>query len=254
MHSTALLSVLAAAATLTAAAPSAPPKRAVECPELDGKTQLFYVCASNGFRGFCSSNACSQKWCPDYVEDTCTPTVGPADTPSEDPATTTSSVMTPTPVPVGCPKLDGKTQQFYVCAGNGFKGFCSSDACAQEWCPDYEVATCTPKKAPCSKETCIEKPLCSGKEGACPGKADPNPAQPKTYYQCYNNGFNGHCSVDPCAIAWCPDYELKTYNPIVYEDKTVCREDTGYFQSCYNGYRGCCKKDACSTTLGYCPN
>ena len=90
------------------------------------------------------------------------------------------------------------------------------------------------------------------------------------YYVCYNNGFRGDCSVDPCAISWCPDYKPYTYEPATtttntpvtsnpeppvvnsQSDPTVCAPGTGYFQSCSNGFRGCCKSDACGST--WCPD
>jgi len=103
------------------------------------------------------------------------------------------------------------------------------------------------------------------KRAECPGTG--------SYYVCANNNFRGYCSVDPCAITWCPDFEDKTCDPVEAStggddapvvapetvkkpsggsDPTVCPSGTGFFQSCSNGFRGCCKKDACSGA--WCPD
>ncbi|KAJ3538314.1 hypothetical protein NM208_g5954 [Fusarium decemcellulare] len=44
------------------------------------------------------------------------------------------------------------------------------------------------------------------KRAECPGTGG--------YYVCGTNGFRGYCSSDPCAIAWCPDFKLKTCEPV----------------------------------------
>ena len=132
---------------------------------------------------------------------------------------------------------------YYVCFNNGFRGDCSVDPCAISWCPDYKPNTYEPvgTTAPVPQPPVINT----------------TPAA-KAYYVCANNGFRGDCTVDPCALAWCPDYISYTYtpktakrDPAPQSDPTVCAPGTGYFQSCSNGFRGCCKADACS--LGYCP-
>ena len=130
---------------------------------------------------------------------------------------------------------------YYVCYNNGFRGDCSVDPCAITWCPDYKPYTyesvteiTTPKPQP------VPVPVPAAKQ----------------WYVCGNNGFRGECTVDPCAITWCPDYNPGTYEPVKVSkrqaDPTVCAPGTGFFQSCSNGFRGCCKTDAC--TLGYCPS
>ncbi|RSL82726.1 hypothetical protein CDV31_016908 [Fusarium ambrosium] len=102
------------------------------------------------------------------------------------------------------------------------------------------------------------------KRAECPGTG--------SYYVCGNNNFRGYCSVDPCAIPWCPDFKLKTCEPVgsTSEDTTttvtdevtaptpevknpgafppgdVCPPGLGRLQVCANnGFRGCCKAEAC---------
>jgi hypothetical protein len=110
--------------------------------------------------------------------------------------------------------------------------------------------------------------------------AGPAAMRPRSaFYVCANNGFRGDCSVDPCALPWCPDFEQGTYTPVehhwsddgsanpapapvpapipapapgAYSDPTVCPVGTGYFQACANGFRGCCKTDACGGS--WCPD
>jgi hypothetical protein len=137
---------------------------------------------------------------------------------------------------------------YYVCNNNGFRGDCSVDPCAISWCPDYKpytyepVGTVTPAPAPAP----VPAPV-------------PSPPTTPSFYVCFNNGFRGDCSVDPCAISWCPDYKPYTYTPVAQaakrdaSDPTVCAPGTGFFQSCGNGFRGCCTTDACGPA-GWCPN
>jgi len=133
---------------------------------------------------------------------------------------------------------------YYVCFNNGFRGDCSVDPCAISWCPDYKPNTYEPvgTTAPVPQPPVINT----------------TPAA-KAYYVCANNGFRGDCTVDPCALAWCPDYISYTYtpktakrDPAPQSDPTVCAPGTGYFQSCSNGFRGCCKGDACGSS--WCPD
>jgi len=44
------------------------------------------------------------------------------------------------------------------------------------------------------------------------------------FYTCAYNGFRCYCSVDPCAISWCPDYKPSTYEPLdqLEEGHTKC--------------------------------
>lgn len=139
---------------------------------------------------------------------------------------------------------------YYVCYNNGFRGDCSVDPCAISWCPDYKPYTYEPA-AP-SAPAPPQPPVVN---------TPPKPAAPKAYYVCANNGFRGDCTVDPCALPWCPDYTPNTYTlkPVKREaapasDPTVCPTGTGYFQSCSNGFRGCCKGDACGSPSGLCPD
>ena len=46
----------------------------------------------------------------------------------------------------------------------------------------------------------------------------------------YGNGFHGECSVNPCALDWCPDYKPGTYIPGHFNkrsDPTVCEPARG---------------------------
>jgi hypothetical protein len=149
------------------------------------------------------------------------------------------------------------TGAYYVCYNNGFRGACSVDPCAISWCPDYTANTCT--KTTTTTPTWTPPPVEAEKPKTveCSGTG--------AYHVCANNGFRGSCSVDPCALAWCPDYAANTCTkktttwtpPVVVAeepktgttDPSVCK--VGYFQVCASGFRGCCAQDACS--LGYCP-
>jgi hypothetical protein len=130
---------------------------------------------------------------------------------------------------------------YYVCYNNGFRGDCSVDPCAITWCPDYKPYTYEPvTKIPTPKPEPVPVPVPAAKK----------------WYVCGYNGFRGECTVDPCAITWCPDYKPYTYEPVKVSkrqaDPTVCAPGTGYFQSCSNGFRGCCKSDACGSPTGWC--
>jgi hypothetical protein len=159
------------------------------------------------------------------------------------------------------------------------------DPCALEWCPDYDNKTCNKVEQPdpetpctgCPKTPCTGCPKtpCTG----CP--KTPCTDCPKTtctgsgaFYVCANNGFRGNCSVDPCALNWCPDYKSNTCEAAACapkdvesetgknngheterrQDNGVCPEGTGYYQVCGNGFRGCCKADACGQASPICPN
>ncbi|KAJ3471761.1 hypothetical protein MRS44_001860 [Fusarium solani] len=112
------------------------------------------------------------------------------------------------------------------------------------------------------------------KRAECPGTG--------AYYVCGNNNFRGYCSVDPCAIPWCPDFKLKTCEPATAEKPAgesptttviaevpaptatvknpgafppgdVCPPGLGRLQVCANnGFRGCCKAEACG--VAWCPD
>jgi len=161
------------------------------------------------------------------------------------------------------------TGAYYVCSNNGFRGYCSADPCNMAWCPDFTQKTCDKKWGTPTTSTSIipttTTPPAVYTPSECSGTGN--------YYVCSNNGFRGYCSADPCNMAWCPDFALKTRNKIVRtttsvapevskvpeeksytpsQDETVCSVGTGFFQSCSNGFRGCCKRDACSAA--WCPD
>lgn len=100
----------------------------VEC----SGTGAYYVCANNGFRGHCSVDPCASAWCPDFAQDTCTPTV-PASAPETQTHTQTQT-QTQTQNQT-CPEGTG----FYQVCSNGFRGCCTVDACAgtNPVCPAY---------------------------------------------------------------------------------------------------------------------
>jgi hypothetical protein len=175
------------------------------------------------------------------------------------------------------------------------------DPCALEWCPDYDKKTCKKVERPdpetpctgCPKTPCTGCPKtpCTGcPKTPCTGcpktpctdcPKTPCTDCPKTtctgsgaFYVCANNGFRGNCSVDPCALNWCPDYKSNTCEAAACapkdvesetgknnghetkrrQDNGVCPEGTGYYQVCGNGFRGCCKADACGQASPICPN
>jgi hypothetical protein len=260
MYSTLLFSIVYAAA-LASAAPSTADKRAVECPG----SGAYYVCAKSGFRGYCSSDPCDKSWCPDFTPYTCDRKPNSVECLGDSSSyyvcangfrgkcSTNACVGSWCPdfeqgtcakktasVPVTSPWTPGATEcpgsgAYYVCAKNGFKGYCSSDPCAKDWCPDFAPKTCSKVKKP----------------DPAPVPVPETKTNPKAYYVCASNSFRGDCSVDPCALPWCPDYKLYSHEPIVRAraaDDTVCTPGTGFFQVCGgNGFHGCCKSDACGS-------
>jgi len=260
MHSAAFATILAAAATLTSAAPSV------------NRRGAYYVCFNNGFRGDCSVDPCAISWCPDYKPYTYEP--ASATVPAPQPP-----VINPTPA----------AKAYYVCANNGFRGDCTVDPCAIAWCPDYTPYTYTPKTTKreaaaqsdptvCAPGTGYFQSCSNGFRGCCKGdacgstwcpdvkpaaKRDPAPQSDPTvcapgtgYFQSCSNGFRGCCKGDACGSTWCPDAKpvsavKRTPEPVAApapaSDPTVCAAGTGYFQSCANGFRGCCKSDACAS-------
>jgi hypothetical protein len=259
MHSIAIVSILAAAATVTTAAPTS------------ANTKLpraWYVCANNGFRGECTVDPCALTWCPDYKPWTYEP------------------ITVATPPPSTTPGPATKPKVFYACGNNGFRGDCSVDPCALTWCPDYKPWTYEPVSlakrddSVCAPGTgyfqscgngfrgCCKSDACAGPSAYCPDVPVPPVALPpvtppvttapvtkKEWYNCASNKFVGPCSVDACNYPWCPDYKYGTLTEVVVvkRDDTVCAPGTGYFQSCgNNGFRGCCKGDACGNK--WCPD
>ncbi|KAM0207442.1 hypothetical protein ACHAQI_007672 [Fusarium lateritium] len=242
MHST--IFALVAIAGLASAGPTA---QQTEC---QGVGQ-FFVCANNGFRGWCSNDPCDKKWCSDFVEKTCEPVfiTEPPKGKETKPETTEEGHWEVTENPAVLP--DGQcapgTGFFQVCS-NGFKGCCKFDACSSKKliCPTQN-----------SKRT--DDTVCA------PGTG---------FFQSCSNGFRGCCKTDACTgtAGVCPDAETKTEdkhaepetwehepvetevtNAAVVADPTVCAPGTGFFQSCSNGFRGCCKFDACSGKAPVCP-
>ncbi|KAL0934644.1 uncharacterized protein CTRU02_211443 [Colletotrichum truncatum] len=261
MHSSTLFTILAAVATLTAAAPAAESKRDdTVCAPGTG----FFQSCSNGFKGCCKGDACTLGYCPDVSIDNSAPVENaqqnhwkPAD-------------------PTVCAPNTG----FFQSCSNGFKGCCKADACTLGYCPDVVVkrddTVCAPGTGffqSCSNgfRGCCKSDACT--LGYCPNSAveptpkvtetpvsheghwkpetntvssDPTVCAPGTgFFQSCSNGFKGCCKADACTLGYCPDVVVK-------RDDTVCAPGTGFFQSCSNGFRGCCKSDAC--TLGYCPD
>jgi hypothetical protein len=220
-----------------------------------GSGKNFFRCASNGFNGCCTVDACSLpvgKWCPDYEPWTYTPKPGPVPDPPGNPQYGT------------CPSGTGS---FYKCASNGFAACCTVDACSLpagqvNWCPDYEPWTYTPKKKPNSPIPVTDCVAGSG----------------KSFYKCASTGFNGCCSVDACQTpgTWCPDYDPWTYTPIKtssppYGQPPVtcpagsypicgntilppgtCAPGSGqnFYRCEANKFTGCCSKDACDMKTG----
>ncbi|KAF5979691.1 hypothetical protein FCOIX_5147 [Fusarium coicis] len=152
--------------------------------------------------------------------------------------------------------------QFYTCANNGFRGYCSVDPCAIKWCTDFVESTCDPvfitKPADATEtEECAEPTETGDGEHwepeTTPASLPEGQCAPGTgFFQVCSNGFKGCCKSDACAgkDAVCPD-DKKVKRA---DDPTVCAPGTGFFQSCSNGFRGCCKSDACTGTAGVCPD
>jgi len=277
MHSALFLSVLATASIATAI-PTSAEKRGLEC----SGSGAYYVCGNNGFRGYCSTDPCNKAWCSDYTAGTCdkwsTTTTTTSTTTSSAPCTSTTISTTTSPPATYTPGAECPgSGNYYVCANNGFRGYCSSDPCNLAWCPDFALSSCerivrtttaAVSAATSDPESETYEPAMKRDETVCPAGTG--------YFQSCGNGFRGCCKGDACGAKWCPDYKLGTFEPVSApkstttttstwttlttakppvktpsSDPTVCGEGKGYFQSCGNGFRGCCKQDACA--LGYCP-
>ncbi|GKU03862.1 hypothetical protein FLAG1_06381 [Fusarium langsethiae] len=80
----------------------------------------FFQNCSNGFRGCCKNDACSQSQpiCP-------------------------SSPAKRSDDPTVCPPGTG----FFQSCSNGFRGCCKGDACGNSWCPDYKTGTYQPAQS-----------------------------------------------------------------------------------------------------------
>ncbi|OBR03183.1 hypothetical protein CH63R_12310 [Colletotrichum higginsianum IMI 349063] len=262
MHSSIIFTLLAATATLTAAAPSLGSKRDnTVCAPGTG----FFQSCSNGFRGCCKVDACTIGYCPDVT--------GASDNkPAETaPVTTGHSAHWQPTDPTVCAPGAG----FFQSCANGFRGCCKEDACSIGHCPSasekrQDPTVCAPgtgffqscsngfrgccKSDACSLGYCSDVKIDNTKTvntetvntGAVKSQ-DPTVCAPGTgFFQSCSNGFRGCCKSDACSLGYCPPTSEKRQDP------TVCVPGTGFFQSCSNGFRGCCKSDACS--LGYCPD
>ncbi|KAF4342409.1 hypothetical protein FBEOM_3660 [Fusarium beomiforme] len=142
--------------------------------------------------------------------------------------------------------------QFYTCANNGFRGYCSVDPCAIKWCTDFVEGTCDPVfiTKPVGTETEEEEE--HWEPETTPASLPEGQCAPGTgFFQVCSNGFKGCCKSDACSQTQpiCPDTIAKRS-----DDPTVCAPGTGFFQSCSNGFRGCCKSDACSGSAPICPD
>lgn len=227
--------------TSPAPAPANAQRRdATSCPPGTG---YFQICRASGFRGCCTTDACSPsvEWCPDYKPFTYDPlpTVRPAPVNRRLRREAAKKKRNDSE----CHPVD---EGYFQSCSNGFVGCCKSDACAgpDAYCPDAAILQ---------------------QSSGSPG----NDWKKWQFYQCSSNGFRGSCSEDPCNLWWCPDYIFFTYEPIQPvaavlkkrdhpisddNDDTKCAAGQGYFQSCTNGFRGCCRADACVGPDAYCPD
>ncbi|KAF5020474.1 hypothetical protein F66182_7513 [Fusarium sp. NRRL 66182] len=261
MHSA--IFALVAISGLASAGPTKEHHKAqVECQG----TGSYYVCANNGFRGYCRSDPCAVAWCPDYVPKTCDPYFVTEPEEGDDDQWEPQEEehddhWKPKPSPPTKKLPDGQCESgtgYFQSCSNGFRGCCTKDACGSSWCPDYKTGTYEPVKK-------HHKVKARGN--------DPTVCAPGTgFFQSCSNGFRGCCKGDACGSSWCPDYKTGTYEPKGHpetwkpktekpktvkpestsSDPTVCAPGTGFFQSCSNGFRGCCKGDACGSS--WCPD
>ncbi|RBR26005.1 uncharacterized protein FIESC28_01278 [Fusarium coffeatum] len=248
----------------------------------------FFQSCSNGFRGCCKSDACSNSEgvCPDTVKRSdptvCAPGTGFFQSCSNgfrgccktDACSNSAGICPPVAKrsdPTVCPPGTG----FFQSCSNGFRGCCKGDACGQKEpiCPTTVNKRSDPTVCPpgtgffqsCSNgfRGCCKTDACSQKQPICPPavakRSDDTVCPPNTgFFQSCSNGFRGCCKGDACGNTWCPDYKTGTYQPAQsLEVKTrssgTCAPGTGFFQVCANGFKGCCKKDACSSKRPVCP-
>jgi hypothetical protein len=245
MHSTIATVLLAAAASLSNAAALKRGSTSSQT-ECQGKG-AYYVCSNNNFRGYCSVDPCDKRWCTDFEDGTCysryphhgqyNTTISVTTVTVTSTLTTTTCTETTTPMPVHTACSSSATS-YYVCANNQFRGYCSSDPCAKEWCPDYE-----PRTYQCTKEVKPEKPTdchhcgshsSSTSTSSC--TSETTPTVPPT--PCSTHIVES--TTTPCT----------TPTPVVTD---TCPNGTGYYQVCSNGFRGCCQQDACAGAKPICP-
>ncbi|KAH6959215.1 hypothetical protein DER45DRAFT_256466 [Fusarium avenaceum] len=221
-------SAIFALVAITGLASAGPTAQQTEC---QGVGQ-FFVCANNGFRGWCSNDPCDKKWCSDFVEKTCDPvfiTEPPkGKVPEPEDEGHWEETVNPVVLPEGqCAPNTG----FFQSCSNGFRGCCKSDACSG--------------KAPICPPTVAKR------------QTDPTVCPPGSgFFQSCSNGFRGCCKGDACAGSWCPDAQtlkVKVRSATAASSDGTCRPGTGFFQVCSNGFKGCCKKDACAGKRPVCP-
>ena len=241
MHFTAVITILAGAATLGSAAPSGqdmklklggatpgqprplpkakvtwgdikiidhPPARRGDPTYCAPGTGYYQRCEKGNFDGCCTQDACSLGYCPGSST---------ANNPSSNP----SSNPNPNSDPTQCAPGTG----FFQFCSNGFRGCCTQDVCTG------------------SSGTCPDNSIVNARDDS-----DDVQCSRGTYQKC-PNGFQGCCENDACASASgaCPDETLIKAR----SDPSVCAPGTGYYQRCASGFEGCCTQDAC--TIGYCP-
>ncbi|KAF4948895.1 hypothetical protein FGADI_9179 [Fusarium gaditjirri] len=160
--------------------------------------------------------------------------------------------------------------QFYTCANNGFRGYCSVDPCAITWCTDFVEGTCDPvsitKPAVPTETECEEEEGEHWEPETTPASLPEGQCAPGTgFFQSCSNGFRGCCKSDACTgtAGVCPDNNPEAPKPKPETTTETaptslpdgqCAPGTGFFQVCSNGFRGCCKSDACTGNAGVCPD
>ena len=55
--------------------------------------------------------------------------------------------------------------------------------------------------------------------------------EPFLFYRCSSNGFAGCCTVDPCALPWCPNFPEPANKPSVYPTVSISTTVTSKFQA-----------------------
>ena len=128
-------------------APVPKPDTPVPAPQPPATGGAYYQCAASGFDGTCSHDPCdgnAWSWCRDYIWKSYTPINTPDSNPAPIPIPAPTPGQTCTAVETRFEPNSGNTCKFglgisfYTCQNNGFKGCCSSDPCAKDWCPDYK--------------------------------------------------------------------------------------------------------------------
>ena len=172
-----VLSLLSAAASLGAAAPTL---SARYDPTICAPGTGYYQVCSSGYKGCCTKDACTLGYCPGTApppsEPSELPKQPPAELPKEPPAT----------LPPGT--CAAGTGNYYVCA-SGFKGCCLQDACTLGYCPGKPAEPEKPKPTEPEKPKTLPEGQCAAGTG---------------YYQVCGNGYKGCCTKDACSLGYCP--------------------------------------------------